>query len=179
MAVRGDSPIMIQWAGGHTDFKTTQGYIARGQTERRRIGEPLPALPRGLQEAPTGLGFVSDSSETHRANFPFSLGNMVTPTGIENRIDRTKQRESLRIEGVAGSAPVLRPPPKPADPRRSEIRDCGPDAAIHLVRARELVTAAASLVAPGGPCAVLLAEALAILEPLVSGKVVPLFRRRR
>jgi len=45
MAVRGDSPILIQWAGGHTDFKTTQGYIARGQTERRRIGEPLPPLP--------------------------------------------------------------------------------------------------------------------------------------
>ncbi len=30
MAVRGDSPVVIQWAGGHTDFKTTQGYIARG-----------------------------------------------------------------------------------------------------------------------------------------------------
>jgi integrase len=49
MAVRGDSPILIQWAGGHTDFKTTQGYIARGQTERRRIGEPLPPLPPTLQ----------------------------------------------------------------------------------------------------------------------------------
>jgi len=48
MAVRGDSPILIQWAGGHTDFKTTQGYIARGQTERRRIGEPLPPLPPEL-----------------------------------------------------------------------------------------------------------------------------------
>ena len=43
MAVRGDSPVVIQWAGGHTDFKTTQGYIARGQVEARRIGEPLPA----------------------------------------------------------------------------------------------------------------------------------------
>jgi hypothetical protein len=48
MAVRGDSPILIQWAGGHTDFKTTQGYIERGQTERRRVGDPLPPLPESL-----------------------------------------------------------------------------------------------------------------------------------
>jgi integrase len=45
MAVRGDSPIVIQWAGGHTDFKTTQGYIDRGRVEARRIGAPLPPLP--------------------------------------------------------------------------------------------------------------------------------------
>jgi hypothetical protein len=51
MAVRGDSPILIRWAGGHTDFKTMQGYIARGRTERRRIGEPLPPLPPSLLEA--------------------------------------------------------------------------------------------------------------------------------
>jgi integrase len=54
MAVRGDSPILIQWAGGHTDFKTTQGYIERGQTERRRIGDPLPPLPSDLFEASDG-----------------------------------------------------------------------------------------------------------------------------
>jgi hypothetical protein len=56
MAVRGDSPILIQWAGGHTDFKTTQGYIARGQTERRRIGDPLPPLPPELNIAPKSPG---------------------------------------------------------------------------------------------------------------------------
>ncbi len=48
MAVRGDSPILIQRAGGHTDFKTTQGYIERGKVEARRIGAPLPPLPPGL-----------------------------------------------------------------------------------------------------------------------------------
>jgi integrase len=83
MAVRGDSPILIQWAGGHTDFKTTQSYIARGQTERRRIGDPLPPLPPDLLAARASLGCVSDSSETIDAKFPFSLGNVVTPTGIE------------------------------------------------------------------------------------------------
>ena len=48
MAVRGDSPIVIQWPAGHTDFKTTEGYLERGKVERRRIGEPLPPLPSDL-----------------------------------------------------------------------------------------------------------------------------------
>jgi hypothetical protein len=48
MAVRGDSPIAIQWAGGHTDFKTAQGYLDRGKVEARRIGSPLPPLPPGI-----------------------------------------------------------------------------------------------------------------------------------
>jgi integrase len=52
MAVRGDSPIVIQWAGGHTDFKTTQGYLDRGRVEARRIGAPLPPLPPGLIPPP-------------------------------------------------------------------------------------------------------------------------------
>jgi integrase len=29
VAVRGDSPIVIQWCGGHTDFKMTQGGVHR------------------------------------------------------------------------------------------------------------------------------------------------------
>jgi integrase len=75
MAVRGDSPILIQWAGGHTDFKTTQGYIARGQAERRRIGEPLPPLPPSLFQALRVWDSVSDypkldpvSSRSHSGN---------------------------------------------------------------------------------------------------------------
>jgi integrase len=45
MAVRGDNPIVIQWRGGHTDFKMTQGYIDRGRVDARRIGVPLPPMP--------------------------------------------------------------------------------------------------------------------------------------
>jgi integrase len=48
MAVRGDSPIVIPWRGGHTDFKTTQGYLDRGRVKARRIGQPLPPLPPDL-----------------------------------------------------------------------------------------------------------------------------------
>jgi hypothetical protein len=48
IAVRGDSAIAIQWAGGHSNFKTTQGHIDRGKVEARRIGDPLPPLPAEL-----------------------------------------------------------------------------------------------------------------------------------
>jgi hypothetical protein len=99
MAVRGDSPVMVQWAGGHTDYKMTSGYVERGQTERRRIGDPLPPLPPGLVPS-RNLGLVSDSSETSVPNCPFSLGNTVTPTGIECKhatagIDDEKAATSL------------------------------------------------------------------------------------
>jgi integrase len=68
MAVRGDEPIVIQWAGGHTDFKTTQGYLDRGKTERRRIGEPLPPLPPDI--APISPRALSEelSSRSHSGN---------------------------------------------------------------------------------------------------------------
>lgn len=76
MAVRGESPIAIQWRGGHTDFKTTQGYLDRGRVEARRIGEPLPPLPEGI---------VHESSRTipDPPNAATSLGSAATPTGIE------------------------------------------------------------------------------------------------
>lgn len=76
MAVRGDSPIAIQWAGGHTDFKTTQGYIDRGRVEAKRIGDPLPPLPRTIAcELPRG-----NSEPTKR---PKIRRSVATPTGIE------------------------------------------------------------------------------------------------
>ena len=79
MATRGDSPIAIQWRGGHTDFKTTQGYLSRGQTEARRIGVPLPPIPASILAGPeVGQEWakVPLSSRSHS-------GNVATPTGIE------------------------------------------------------------------------------------------------
>jgi integrase len=113
MAVRGDSPIVVQWRGGHTDFKTTQGYIDRGRVEARRIGEPLPPLPpEVLGPSPTGgtsgpnneLVAVDDGTvETPSENLSPNLSrdrleevNMsdisslsATPTGIEAALNRS------------------------------------------------------------------------------------------
>jgi integrase len=80
MAVRGDAPIAIQWAGGHTDFKTTQGYIDKGRVEARRIGAPLPPLPPELidEESPRiARGAISSHDSAKNKVF------WVTPAGIE------------------------------------------------------------------------------------------------
>lgn len=45
MAIRGDDPLKIQQRAGHTDFKTTQGYIATAEAMREGFGSPFPALP--------------------------------------------------------------------------------------------------------------------------------------
>lgn len=88
MAVRGDSPIVIQWAGGHTDMKTTSGYIDRGRVEARRIGAPLPPLPpellpEGPIEGETGSAGFCDPSETPEANYASHPRILATPMGIE------------------------------------------------------------------------------------------------
>jgi integrase len=84
MAVRGDHPLVIQWTAGHTDRDTTDGYLERARVERQRIGDPLPPLPPDLlPDVPDGLDPGWDQSELDAPNFPFSLGNTVTPTGIE------------------------------------------------------------------------------------------------
>ncbi len=77
MAVRGDSPIAIQWAGGHTDFKTTQGYIARGQVEARRIGEPLPPLPPSAPGAPRISPRKRPGHWIPEFTYPNELGKLV------------------------------------------------------------------------------------------------------
>lgn len=69
MAVRGDDPVRIQWTAGHTDFKTTEGYLSRGRVEGRRIGVPLPPLPpKALESAQRGFASGSAFRKTSRAN---------------------------------------------------------------------------------------------------------------
>ncbi len=79
MAVRGDSPIAIQWAGGHTEFKATQGYIDTGRVEARRIGAPLPPLPPDLGEEAPRIARGDISSHDSAKNKAF----LATPAGIE------------------------------------------------------------------------------------------------
>jgi integrase len=92
MAVRGDSPIVIQWRGGHTDYKQTQDYVNRGRVEARRIGDPLPPVPTDLLPEPSRMPAISGGEEL--SDDPQSLLNsdshqsviiseFATPTGIE------------------------------------------------------------------------------------------------
>ncbi len=87
MAVRGDSPIAIQWAGGHTDFKTTQGYIDRGRVEARRIGEPLPPLPPEVlsptSDGPSGIAPKSPRTISKPPIHAKTSTKLATPMGIE------------------------------------------------------------------------------------------------
>jgi hypothetical protein len=95
---RGDSPVVIQWAGGHTDFKTTQGYIARGQVEARRIGSPLPPLPPGLfdpDETPEPLAEPSSDLTMPISKPPETKAFSATPMGIE--FSKRQFRNSARM----------------------------------------------------------------------------------
>jgi integrase len=83
MAVRGDPPILIQWTGGHSDFKTTQGYIDRGRVERQRIGAPLPPLPPELLPPPPEV-----AEDAHAEPDPVGgAPSEDTPTGLDQGLD--------------------------------------------------------------------------------------------
>lgn len=47
-AIRGDEPLRIQRAAGHTGFDTTQGYIREAESVREGFGEVFPPLPEAL-----------------------------------------------------------------------------------------------------------------------------------
>jgi integrase len=45
LAVRGDEPLKIMQRAGHSDFKTTQGYIREAEAVREGFGRVFPPLP--------------------------------------------------------------------------------------------------------------------------------------
>jgi hypothetical protein len=56
-AVRGDEPLKIQRAAGHTDLKTTQRYIEEAEVfDREAFGEVFPPLPARLAGATSRIG---------------------------------------------------------------------------------------------------------------------------
>jgi hypothetical protein len=117
MAVRGDSPIVIQWCAEHTDFDMTQTYLERGKVDVRRIGEPLPPLPPevfdGLppvppekrSKRPTGLDLGWDLIQTSASKLAKTPGYFAIPTGIEgeSRRGRIGSGYALFWRGERGS----------------------------------------------------------------------------
>lgn len=47
-AIRGDEPLRIQRAAGHTGFDTTQNYIREAESVKEGFGEVFPPLPEAL-----------------------------------------------------------------------------------------------------------------------------------
>jgi integrase len=110
-AVRGDSPIVIQWAGGHTDFKTTQGYIDRGRVEARRIGAPLPPLPPEVLPAsaiePQFLRLPSPKLPKNKAFLrPQRELNPRSPIGSDGQkaLEKKAQADASRMAGAEAIA---------------------------------------------------------------------------
>jgi integrase len=70
-AVRGDDPLKVQRASGHTDLRTTQRYINEAQTfeDAATFGVPFPALPVDALMAIDGAG---SGAEGFRSSFAIS-----------------------------------------------------------------------------------------------------------
>ena len=71
-AVRGDDPLKIMQRAGHTDFKTTQGYIRTAEAVREGFGDVFPPLPECLMpsvepEPNGGSGGAQSSRQLSRA----------------------------------------------------------------------------------------------------------------
>jgi integrase len=63
-AVAGTEPLRIQQWAGHTDFQTTQGYLATADAVGRDgFGEPFPTLPRGVF---SGTIFLRDRESSQK-----------------------------------------------------------------------------------------------------------------
>jgi len=84
-AVRGDDPIKIMRAAGHSDMKTTQLYINEAQTfeDAGTFGEPFPPLDVAAMTGSanwTGIGLLGKGLAVQDQN---SEAGMASPTGFE------------------------------------------------------------------------------------------------
>ena len=61
MAIRGDDPLKIMQRAGHSDFKTTQGYIRLAENLSHGFGDVFPALPTQLVRDPYRSKYWSKS----------------------------------------------------------------------------------------------------------------------
>lgn len=134
-AVRGDSPVKIQRGAGHTEPKTTGGYIRQADSLNPAFGEPFPALPvELLSTAP-----VNDER----------VGRPRSRKGLDRsgeRGIRTRQEQAFSASDPAVK-PVSIPPGLPAFPPSALPGDTNVDdnAVEADARARHLLVAIAAL----------------------------------
>jgi hypothetical protein len=177
MAVRRDDPLKIKRRCGHTTFATTEIYIRDAEAVREGFGDVFPSLPECLG-GPGGFGPVLALAEPKRRKslkqaVPGTEGGTRTPEFSPNCLDLP------RIDTVNALPNLPDPLRNPATPHSPESSDDCVDDSIDVGRVRELIAAAVALAPTGGPCAVLLGEALKALEPRADrGNVVPLKHSR-
>jgi len=83
MAIRGDDPLRIQWRAGHTQFATTQGYIAQAKRLAVGFGAVFPPVPEELHPPGSWSTSRSISAPVTSQVTEVTDSILATPTGIE------------------------------------------------------------------------------------------------
>lgn len=115
-AIRGDAPLEVMDAAGHTEFSTTQKYLRRADVLRGRFGEVFPSLGELVSELVSSTGRVLEI----RGETP--SGTRVGEVGFEPSAATTNvavTSEKPAVSSVAGDRtaaskwPKSRPKPIP------------------------------------------------------------------
>lgn len=127
MAIRGDDPLRIQWRGGHTDFKTTQRYIAQGRMLADGGGfrscAPFPPLPASLIPArilarPEDGGPVAQAqNEASPTGFEAVAGTEIAPDLDGSSGFEAEDRRASRANATHSGVPARRLEPGELHPR--------------------------------------------------------------
>lgn len=163
MAVRGDDAHKIKQRAGHTDFKTTEGYIREAEAVRAGFGDVFPTLPEAMLGAsdstgekppePSGCDSSSDPKLSQKLSQTGQVSGIVAGrTGLEPGSERTNQHELGAISHSGSAAAVTDSDPKcPTRHDAVTARDSAPDVIeLALAAAIERTTDPAALVALAG-----------------------------
>lgn len=100
-AIRGDDPIKIQRAAGHSTFSTTSIYIKEAEGIGDGFGEVFPHLPESLLG--TAQGTYEPSSDTSRAKL--TIENHCGGAGNRKRPNLEKAEETAGFVEVSSEEP--------------------------------------------------------------------------
>lgn len=98
MAIRGDDPVKMMRRAGHTNLKTTNGYIREAENLEHPVGEPFAPLPACLLD-PSGetSGETSGEPSTPAPGAGKPGGSAPVLSGIHSRWGEGARAPSLRL----------------------------------------------------------------------------------
>lgn len=130
-AVRGDEPLKVQRAAGHSDLRTTQRYINEAQTfeDTGTFGEPFPPLdlaallPFGAPPSGPNIGLTFGFSAPPRSPEPGKTGARGRPQRDSNATgdDRESTRTTVKDGKASRSADVARGLSASANPQMDAV----------------------------------------------------------